>query len=157
MSAVLLAVFDDFLVAERARVTLVRDGFPTDRIDVTATCDYGRAGLLPATSARERFFRHFWTVLGSHDVLAAEDLAQRVVAGSSVVTVHPRGRTETARATQILAEHGTTLVVEHDLAHQRLERAAADHDSPAWVRHIWIEPRPDTDCLYCRLFPPERA
>jgi hypothetical protein len=106
---------------------------------------------VPAASAQERFFRHFWTLLGSHDVLAAEQLAQRVAQGSAVVTVHPRGSTETARATQLLAEHGMTELLEHDLAHQYLERAAADRDSPAWVRHLWIESRPDTDCLYCRL------
>jgi hypothetical protein len=153
MSAVLLGIFDELLVAERARIALVRDGFATDRVDVTAGSDQGRAAHVPAASAQERFFRHFWTVLGSHDVLAAEQLATAVSQGAAVVTVHPRGATETARATQLLAEHGMTELLQHDLGNQRLERAAADRDSPAWVRHLWIETRPDTDCLYCRLRP----
>jgi len=44
MSAVLLAVFDEYQVAERVRVELVRHGFPTDRIELTAGCEPGRAG-----------------------------------------------------------------------------------------------------------------
>jgi hypothetical protein len=153
MSAVLLGVFDEDRIAQACRIALVRDGFPTDRVDITARSDQGRAAHVPADCAHERFFRHFWTVLGTRDVLAAEQLAQRVTQGSAVVTVHPRGSTETASATQILAAHGMHLLVEHDLGNQMLERAAADHDSPAWVRHLWLEPRPDTDCLYCRLTP----
>lgn len=80
-------------------------------------------------------------------------MTRRVAQGAAVVTVHPRGTTETARAMQILSEHGMRLLVEHDLGNQALERAAADHDSPPWIRHLWVEPRPDTDCLYCRLSP----
>lgn len=151
MSAVLLGVFDDSLIAERSRVALVRDGFATDRVDVTSQASEGRSRHVPAATAHERFFRHFWTLLGERDLLAAEDLTRRVGQGAAVVTVHPRGTIETTRATQILAEHGMSLLVEHDLDNQRLERAAADHDSPPWIRHLWVEPRPDTDCLYCRL------
>ena len=44
MSAVLLAVFNDYEAAERVRLTLFRDGFPTDRVELTATCELGRAG-----------------------------------------------------------------------------------------------------------------
>jgi hypothetical protein len=36
MSSVLLAVFNDYETAERIRVMLVRDGFPTDRVELTA-------------------------------------------------------------------------------------------------------------------------
>src|SRR5438034_279196 len=50
MSAVLLAVFNDYETAERVRVTLVRDGFPTDRVELTAACELGRAGFEPADS-----------------------------------------------------------------------------------------------------------
>jgi hypothetical protein len=50
MSAVLLAVFSDYETAERVRTTLVRDGFPTDRVELTAHGDLGRAALEPATS-----------------------------------------------------------------------------------------------------------
>ena len=36
MSAVLLAVFNDYETADRVRLELFRDGFPTDRVDLTA-------------------------------------------------------------------------------------------------------------------------
>jgi hypothetical protein len=58
MSAVLLAIFNEFKVAERVRVELVRDGFPTDRVELTAGCEPGQAGLDPAdlhASRRPRF------------------------------------------------------------------------------------------------------
>ncbi len=48
MSAVLLAVFNDYEAAERVRVTLVRDGFPTDRVELTASCELGRCAFEPA-------------------------------------------------------------------------------------------------------------
>jgi hypothetical protein len=151
MSAVLLALFDDFLLAERARVSLVRDGFPTDRVELTAGAEPGRAGVLPASSPQERFYRYFCAVLGPEEHAAAGKLAQRVDHGGAVVTVHPRGRTETARATQILTEHGTELLAEQGLDDQLLERAAADRATDPWVRALWLPPDPNTDCLYCRL------
>jgi hypothetical protein len=42
MSAALLAIFSEYKVAERVRVELVRDGFPTDRVELTAGCETGR-------------------------------------------------------------------------------------------------------------------
>jgi len=55
MSAVLLAVFNEYGVADRVRTRLVGDGFPTDRVELTASCEPGRAGLHPAASARAKF------------------------------------------------------------------------------------------------------
>ena len=152
MSAVLLAVFNDFETAERVRIDLVRDGFPTDRVDLTACCDPGRAGFAPADSPHEKFVQHFSRLFGTR---ARRDyvelLAQRVDGGAATVTVHPRGMTETARATELLVAAGAAEIVPHDLENQRMERAAADHDGP-WIRHLWLE-KGDTDCIYCRLFP----
>ena len=42
MSAVLLAIFPDYDVASRIRLALFEDGFPTDRIELTAT-EFDRA------------------------------------------------------------------------------------------------------------------
>jgi hypothetical protein len=53
MTAVLLAVYNDHEAARRVRVMLIRDGFPTDRGDLTASDDLGRAGL----GARAFFIR----------------------------------------------------------------------------------------------------
>jgi len=158
MSAVLLAVFDDYAVASQARIELVRDGFPTDRVDLTASCELGRAGLQPARPAHERFLTYFWSVLGPRDAPThAEHLAQRLDTGAAAITVHPRGTTETTRAMQLLERAGAAELVQHDLDNQALERAAADSDRIPWVRNLWIETTPETDCLYCRLFPPGRS
>jgi len=54
MSAVLLAVFNEYGGADRVRTRLVGDGFPTDRVELTACCEPGRAGLHRAASARAR-------------------------------------------------------------------------------------------------------
>jgi len=42
MSAVLLAVFGQYGDAERVRTQLVRDGFPTDRVELTSATEPGR-------------------------------------------------------------------------------------------------------------------
>jgi hypothetical protein len=50
MSAVILAVFNDYETADRVRTNLVRDGFPTDRVELTAPCELGRVACEPAHS-----------------------------------------------------------------------------------------------------------
>jgi hypothetical protein len=153
MSTLILAVFDDYEAAERALVALVRDGFPTDRVDLTASHDMGRAGLEPANSAHGKCVQYFGTLLAREDERHyPEMLAQRVENGAATVTVHPRGARETARATEILQQAHPADVVGHDLANHGWERAAAKHGG-YWIQHVWLEPSPDTDCIYCRLFP----
>lgn len=154
MSAVLLGLFEDHAVASRVRVDLVRDGFPTDRVDLTSANDLGRAGVQPASSPHDCFLKYFWTVLGPRDgSLHAQHLAHRLDEGAAAVTVQPRGRIETARAIEMLRSAGVSELVQHDLGNQRLERAAATEDKAPWIRNLWIEPSPETDCIYCRLFP----
>jgi hypothetical protein len=153
MSAVILAVFPDYETAERVRMILVHDGFPTDRVELTALRDLGRAALEPAASQHDKCVQYFGTVLGHEDDRAyAEALAQRVEDGAATITVHPRGALETARATEILEQGRPADVIGHDLAKHGWEHAAAKHEG-YWIRHIWLESSPDTDCIYCRLFP----
>jgi hypothetical protein len=153
MSTVILALFEDYEAAERVLVALVRDGFPTDRVDLTASLDLGRAGLEPADSARGKCLQYFSTLLGREDERHyPEMLAQRLENGAATVTVHPRGARETARATEILQQAQPADVMGHDLANHGWERAAAKHGG-YWIQHVWLEPSPDTDCIYCRLFP----
>jgi|SRR5581483_8951834 len=153
MSAVLLAVFNDYDTAERVRVMLVRDGFPTDRVEVTATQDLGRAALEPAASCHDKCVQYFGTLLcGQDEGHYPEMLAQRVDGGAATVTVHPRGTLETERATELLQQAQPAEVLAHDLANKGWERASAKTDG-YWIRHVWLEPSAQTDCLYCRLFP----
>jgi hypothetical protein len=152
MSAVITAMFEEYGVADRARLDLVRDGFPTDRVDLTAECDPGRAGLAPAPSAHEMFMRHFGVLFcGAGERAYVERLTERIERGGAAVTVHPRGPLETLRAWEILESAHPLEVAEHDLSNQALEHAAAGHARP-WIRSFWIESEHPADCIYCRLF-----
>lgn len=153
MSAVLLAVFPDYETAERLRVKLVQDGFPTDRVELTATRDLGRAALEPAESPHGKCVQYFGTVLAREEERHyPELLALRIDNGAATVTVHPRGALETARATELIQQSQPAELVGHDLTKHGWERAAAKNDG-YWIQHVWLEPSPDTDCIYCRLFP----
>ena len=152
MSAVLLAVFDEYGVADRVRTRLVGDGFPTDRVELTASCEPGRAGLHPAASARAKFVQYFRTLLSKDDERPfVELLAERVESGAATIAVHPRGAIETARAAEILETEGAVEVVGHDLENQTFEHAASRGDG-YWVRHFMLDSPTGADCFYCRLF-----
>jgi len=153
MSAVLLALFKDYDTAERVRVELVTDGFPTDRVDLTACCEPGRALLEPAESLHGKLAQYFGTLFTLEDERHYADLlADRVESGAATITVHPRGPVETSRAAEILKGCGAMDVAQHDVVHQAFEHAAARYDRP-WVRNFWIESTVEADCIYCRLFP----
>jgi uncharacterized membrane protein len=154
MSTVLLALFDDYEIAERVREVLVQDGFPTDRVEVTASCEMGRASLQPADSPHGKCVQYFRALFESEaDRDYPEMLAQRIENGAAAVTVLPRGAIETARATQIIQHAHPADVLGRDLTEHGWEHAAARRDS-AWAQHVWLEHSPnDPDCIYCRLFP----
>jgi hypothetical protein len=156
MSAVLLAVFNEYGAADRVRTKLVGDGFPTDRVELTASCEPGRAGLHPAASARAKFLQYFRTLLSEDDEWPyVELLAARVEDGAATIAVHPRGAIETARAAEILETEGALEVVGHDLENQTFEYAASRGDG-YWVRHFMLDNPSGADCIYCRLFPAHR-
>lgn len=153
MSAVLLAVFNEYDVADRVRTRLVGDGFPTDRVELTASREPGRAGLHPAPSVRGKFIQYFGTLLSQDDERAfVEALAERIEAGAAAIAVHPRGAIETARAAEILENEGAMEVVGHDLENQAFEYAASPREG-YWVRHFMLDNPTGADCIYCRLFP----
>ena len=153
MSTVLVAVFNDCETAERVHVALVRDGFPTDRVELTTASELGRANLEPADSPHDKCVQYFRTLLGREDEREyPEAFAQCIDNGGAIVTVLPRGAVETARATEILDQADPAKIVGHDLRKHGWEHAAAKHGG-YWVQHLWLEHSPDTDCLYCRLFP----
>lgn len=152
MSAVMTAMFDDYGAADRVRLALLLDGFPTDRVDLTATCEPGRAAFTPAGSAHDRLVRHFRVLFAAEQEQdCVERLAERIEHGGAAVTVHPRGAIETRRAWEILESAHPLEVAQHDLARQGMEYAAARHGQP-WVRALWVESEHDADCIYCRLF-----
>jgi hypothetical protein len=153
MSAVILAVFNEYAAADRVRTRLVGDGFPTDRVELTASCEPGRAGLQPAHSTHDKFVQYFRSLLSQEDERPfVEGLAERVESGAATITVHPRGAIETERAAEILEHEGAVEVVGHDLENQSFEHAASRSDG-YWVRHFMLDNPTGADCIYCRLFP----
>jgi hypothetical protein len=157
MSAVLLAVFERSAQAEEVRTELVRDGFPTDRVELTARGETGRAGLQPADSRHGQLRQYFRTLFSRDDERAFADLlAGRVEDGAATtIAVHPRGDLETARASQLLGSAGALELIGHDLDHQAFEHAAASSEG-SWIRHLAPENPDGAHCIYCQLFPQHR-
>jgi hypothetical protein len=137
MSAILLGVFDDYAAAERVRTRLVSDGFPTDRVELTARVEQGRAAEQPGASDHTRFTQYFRTLLSDDAERSfADELATQVGAGTtSTVAVHPRGEIETRRAVQLLERAGARELLGHDLQNQAFEHAASGANG-SWVRHL---------------------
>ncbi len=152
VSAVLLAIFPDYDVASRVRLALFEDGFPTDRIELTASREPGRAALMTTDTVHRQFARYFGALFTSpNEQEIPEHLACRLDDGAAAITVHPRGPVETSRASQILKHGHPTEVVEHEIADQRFEHAAARTARP-WVSHLWVENHSKAHCIYCWLF-----
>jgi hypothetical protein len=139
MSAVLLAVFKEHTVADRVRTQLVRDGFPTDRVELTSARDPGQVKLEPAASRREQYEQYFSALLnGDRAGPFVRSLVDRIDQGAAAVAVHPRGSVETARAAQILEHAGAVEVRAHELDNQFLKQAASREDG-YWVRELLPE------------------
>lgn len=154
MSAVILAVFNDYAAADRVRTRLVTDGFPTDRVELTASAEQGRAGLHPAPAPRDKYVQYFRTLLRQPEEQPfADALAERVASGAATIAVHPRGTIETNRAAEILEDEGAVEVIGHDLANQSAFERAASKSDGYWVRHFMLDNPTGADCIYCRLFP----
>ena len=154
MGAVILAVFNGYETADRVRANLVRDGFPTDRVELTASCELGRTACEPASSAHDKCVQYYRTLLRNKgEEHYPEMLALRIDSGAATVTVQPRGAIEIVRATEILQDAHPVDVVAHDLANLGWEHAASKHGGKYWVQHVWLDASPETDCIYCRLFP----
>ena len=92
MTPVIVALFDDYGIADRVRTELVADGFPTDRVELTSLVETGQADAEPGDAFVARVSNYFHTLLdqSEHPSADADDLALQVRGGNSAITVHPR-------------------------------------------------------------------
>ena len=154
MSAVLVAVFNDHPAAEGVRTRLVKDGFPTDRVELTSGQELGQVKLVPRQGVGAKLTEYFRKLFQSGSNGSGErwvPLFQRAVLdGKAVVAVHPRGDIETQRAQQLLNEAGPVELRGADLESQTLEYAATETETPifTWIGKVLAAPgAPDTTGL----------
>jgi hypothetical protein len=90
--------------AQSARLALIRDGFPTDLVELTARREPGPAGLEPAHSPRDKFAQYFQVLFGRGEE-QSQRLAKLIIEhGAAALAVLPRGEIETRRAIELLSQ-----------------------------------------------------
>jgi hypothetical protein len=114
MTPVIVALFDDYGIADRVRTELVADGFPTDRVELTSLLETGQADSEPGDAFVARLSNYFHTLLDQDEehTADAEEFAQRVRNGNSAITVHPRTDYEIGSARAILHRNRPVAVEE---------------------------------------------
>jgi len=114
MTPVIVALFDDYGIADRVRTELVADGFPTDRVELTSLLETGQADSEPGDAFVARLSNYFHTLLdqGEERNGEADALTRRVHAGNSAIAVHPRTDYEIRSARHILHRNKPVAVEE---------------------------------------------
>lgn len=114
MTPVIVALFDDYGIADRVRTELVAEGFPTDRVELTSLVEAGQADSEPGDAFVARVSNYFHTLLDQDEAHngEADAFAQRVRNGNSAITVHPRTDYEIDSARAILHRNKPVAVEE---------------------------------------------
>lgn len=154
MSALLVAMFNDHATAEGVRTALVKEGFPTDRVELTSCQELGQVKLVPRDGVPEKLTEYFRTLFRSGTAGSGERwmalFQGAVLDGKAAVAVQPRGDLETQRALQVLNQSGSVEVRGVDLQNQTLEHAATETETPifTWIGKVLAAPgAPDTTGL----------
>ncbi len=154
MSAVLVAVFNDHATAQAVRTRLVKDGFPTDRVELTSCQELGQAKLVPRDGVDAKLTEYFRNLFQTGDNGNGErwvrPFQRAVLDGKAALAVQPRGDVETQRAIQLLNESGPIELRGADLEQQTLEHAATETETPVitWMGKVLAAPgAPDTTGL----------
>jgi hypothetical protein len=117
MTPVIVALYDDFGVADRVRTQLVAEGFPTDRVELTSSVESGQADTEPGESYWEKVSNYFHGIFDqTGNYASADQFADRVRKGGSVITVHPRTGYEMDSARAILRNGHPADFREHTTA-----------------------------------------
>jgi hypothetical protein len=114
MTPVIVALFDEFPVAERVRTELVAAGFPTDRVELTSRAEAGQADAEPGETYQKKIANYFHAIFDqTGNYASADQFAARVRHGGSVITVHPRTDYEMDSARTILRNNHPADFREH--------------------------------------------
>ena len=152
MSAVLVAAFNDHATADAVRTRLVKDGFPTDRVELTSCQELGQVKLVPRASVGEKLTEYFAKLFqsGGNGERSARLFQRAVLDGKATIAVQPRGDIETQRALELLNDAGPVELRGADLDNQTLEHAATETETPVitWMGKVLAAPgAPDTTGL----------
>ncbi|HVO47047.1 MAG TPA: hypothetical protein VMT29_11990 [Steroidobacteraceae bacterium] len=140
MAAVIIAVARNHEAAQTLRTTLVREGFPTDRVALVSPEEPGPAGLVPGTHRERRWQDYFRQLLDRADEAdRVAELVSWLRRQAAVIAVQPRGRIETEHALRVLRATDPPALFEHDLDEQLLEQAASPAKIPV-VRKLLPKP-----------------
>lgn len=114
MTPLIVALFDDYGIADRVRAELVAEGFPTDRVELTSLLETGQADAEPGDAFIARVSNYFHTLLDEDEESGGDayELARRVRNGNSAITVQPRTDYEIDSARQILNRNRPVAVEE---------------------------------------------
>jgi len=118
MTPVIVALFDDYGIANRVRTELVADGLPTDRVELTSLAEAGQADSEPGDDFVARVSNYFHTLLDQAEERGGDTdaFARSVCGGKSAITVHPRTDYEIDSVRAIL--HRNRPVAVEELLHQ---------------------------------------
>jgi hypothetical protein len=131
--------------AEGVRTGLVKEGFPTDRVELPSCQELGQVKLVQREGVSEKLTEYFRTLFrtGSGTGDRWVPLFQRAVLdGKAAVAVQPRGDIETQRALQLLNQVGAVELRGVDLQSQTLEHAATETETPifTWIGKVLAAP-----------------
>lgn len=138
MSALVVALYDNHAAAERVRTRLVKEGFPTDRVQLTSSDEPGQAAIVgPAHDLEAQLEEYFSALFDRLDELPnVHFFVDGVQQGHAALTVHPRGEIETHRALEIMEEAQPLEICDHDLEDQALEQAASRGNEDPYFKQL---------------------
>jgi hypothetical protein len=138
MSALVVALYANHDAADRVRAQLVREGFPTDRVELTSAQEPGQAAVIGPSGNLEGQLEEYFSGLFTREeeVANVHVFVDGVQQGHAALTVHPRGDVETDRAMQIMEAAQPLEICDHDLDDQGMERAATPDNSEPFVKQF---------------------
>jgi hypothetical protein len=139
MSALVVALFDNHAAADRVRARLVKEGFPTDRVQLTSSAEPGQAAVIGHGHDLEAQLEEYFSGLFDRveEIPDVHFFVDGVQQGHAALTVHPRGEVETNRALQIMEEAQPLEICDHDLQEQAMEHAASRDSHDPYVKQLF--------------------